>query len=233
MDVADEASDPRAKRVSWSFWASRTSRLFWGSSDDARPSARRVDHSGSRPSRSIPAVSAFDPDDDLSQDLAYRLLINTCVTLFWRREVLDDTIRWLAVEGYQIVELDASSWSGEPDLHRAIARALNFPSYYGRNLDALNDCMRDVVTHEYGWDRDTTGLVLAFTGYDKLAAADPRCAHAVLDIVAGHSRGATLVGRRLICLVQSNDPGIRFDVVGATPVLWNDAEWMEKSRRPQ
>lgn len=202
------------------------------SPDDARLSARRVEHEGRLSSRSIPAVSVFDPDDELSQDLAYRMLSNAAVTLFWRREVLDDTLQWLAVQGYQIVELDASTWSGEPDFHHAMSRALSFPDYYGRNLDALNDCMGDVVVHEYGWARDATGLVLVFAGYDRIATADPRCAQSVLDIVASHSRGAALFGRRLMCLVQSNDPEIGFDCVGATPVMWNDAEWLESHRRP-
>jgi hypothetical protein len=40
--------------------------------------------------------------------------------------------------------------STEHDLHRDIAAALSFPDYHGRNPDALNDCMRDVVSQEYG-----------------------------------------------------------------------------------
>lgn len=49
--------------------------------------------------------------------------------------------------------------------------------------------------------------------------------------MASHSRAAALFGDRLMCLVQSNDPRINFDVVGAAPVLWNEAEWPE-SRPP-
>jgi hypothetical protein len=176
------------------------------------------------------AVSAFDPNQDLDQDLAFRLLTNTSVTLFWRRQLLDETIGWLVDQRYQVVVVDASGWSSESDLHREMATALSFPEYYGRNLDALNDCMRDVVAHEYGWAPDATGLVLAFTRYDGFATACPRSAQAVLDIMASHSRSAALVGGRLICLVQSNDPQIGFVVVGATPVVWNDSEWLESRR---
>ncbi|MCC2313682.1 hypothetical protein [Cellulomonas xiejunii] len=43
---------------------------------------------------------------------------------------------------------------------------------------------------------------------------------------------AALVGGRFMCLVQSDDPQIGFQDVGATPVLWNDAEWAESRRRP-
>ncbi|GGO32082.1 barstar family protein [Micromonospora parathelypteridis] len=123
-------------------------------------------------------------------------------------------------------------WRTEHDLHRDIAAALSFPDYYGRNLDALNDCMRDVVSQDYGWAPSTTGLALVFTDYDAFAAHCSRAAQVVLDIMADHSRSAALFGRRLMCLVQSNDPHIRFAPVGATPVLWNDAEWLDSKRSP-
>jgi RNAse (barnase) inhibitor barstar len=47
--------------------------------------------------------------------------------------------------GYTVVSLDASGWAADENLHRDIAAALDFPDYYRRNLDALNDCMGDVV----------------------------------------------------------------------------------------
>ncbi|WP_136706750.1 barstar family protein [Agromyces sp. H66] len=175
-------------------------------------------------------MSAFDPEEDLGHDLGFRLLWNTPVTLFYRPHVLEETSAWLAEHGYQITVLDASSWSAEADLHRDVAQALSFPDYYGHNLDALNDCLRDVVSQGYGWNPHATGLVLVFTGYDAFAARRPRPAQVVLDLLAKHSRVAALLGRRMICLVQSNDPRISFDAVGADPVLWNDAEWLNPSR---
>lgn len=177
-------------------------------------------------------MAAFDPEADLGQDRAFRLLVNTSVTLFWRQQILDETVAWLSDHGYQIVRFNAAHWSTEADLHRDIAAALGFPGYYGRNLDALNDCMRDVVTQDYGWAPQTTGLVLVFSGYDAFTAHCPRPAHAVLDIMAEHSRSAALLGRRLMSLVHSNDPDIEFEPVGATPVMWNDAEWLDSKRRP-
>jgi hypothetical protein len=113
-----------------------------------------------------------------------------------------------------------------------IAAAFHFPDYYGRNLDALNDCMRDVVSQDYGWASNTTGLALVLTGFDAFAAHCSREAQIVLDNMADHSRRAVVFGRRLMCLVQSNDPHIRFAPVGATPVMWNDAEWLDSKRRP-
>jgi hypothetical protein len=93
--------------------------------------------------------------------------------------------------------------------------------------------MRDVEAQGYGWAPNTTGLALVFNGYDSFAAHCPRAAQAVLDIMADRSRSAALVGRRLMCLVQTNDPSIRFEPVGATAVAWNDAEWLDSKRRPE
>jgi RNAse (barnase) inhibitor barstar len=111
-----------------------------------------------------------------------------------------------------------------------LADRLRFPAYFGRNLDALNDCIRDVASHEYGWPADATGLVIVLRAFDAFATVDRRTAQIMLNIVAHQARTATLFGNRIICLVQSNDPQLSFEPVGAMPVLWNDAELLNSSR---
>ena len=175
-------------------------------------------------------MAAFDPAAVRTHPVDYRLVANGFVTLFWDPQVLQRTLRWLAEHGYQLVTLPSGGWRLPADLHRDLARALDFPDYYGRNLDALNDCLSDVVDGDYGWDRSTTGLVLVFLGYDAFARAQPQVAQTVLDIVADRARGAVLIGHRLICLVQSDDPTVRFAPVGAAGVSWNDAEWRDADR---
>lgn len=177
-------------------------------------------------------MAAFDPQAAPGRDRAFRLMINNFVTLFWRPALLDQTASQLTAHGYQVTRMDASGWRTEDDLHRDIAQTLLFPDYYGRNLDALNDCIRDVLDGRYGWDAETTGLVLVFTGYDRFAHHCPRAAQIVLDIMADQARSALLLGRRVMCLVQSGDPRIRFEPVGAMPVMWNDAEWPDAKRQP-
>jgi hypothetical protein len=176
-------------------------------------------------------VAVFDPGSELRADLAFRLMVNTPVTLYWRQELLQQAISWLDLNGYQVVRLDVSSCEHEPDLHAVIAAGLDFPDYYGRNLNAFNDCMRDVVAGRYGWASNVTGLVLVLVAYDTFARSRPQPAQAVLDIIAAQSRNALLFGRRLICLVQSRDPQISFEPVGALPVVWNDAEWLNSRRQ--
>jgi hypothetical protein len=161
-------------------------------------------------------VAAFDLEAD-ARRLDFQLMLNSFVTLFWRRNLLDETIGWLREHGYTIVQLDASRWTSDADMHHDIATALDFPDYHGRNLNALNDCMRDVVDYQYGTNRGATGLVITFTGYETFTKARPQSAQIVLDIMADQARRGALTGHRILCLVQSNDPMITFEPVGAMP----------------
>lgn len=42
------------------------------------------------------------------------------------------------------VQLSAAAWRSPMDAHADLARALDFPAYYGHNLDALHDCLTDL-----------------------------------------------------------------------------------------
>jgi hypothetical protein len=148
------------------------------------------------------------------------LLRHSSVTLFRRTTVLRATIEALREAGYYVVEVDARPWRTVADMHRGLARALDFPDYYGENLDAFNDCFG-----EFGFPPGATGNVVALIGYDGFAGLFPDQAHAVVDIIAGQSRSALLYGHHLICLVQADDPHFALPPVGATPAVWNPAEW--------
>lgn len=173
----------------------------------------------------------FDLTTSPADDRAYQLARDGAVTLFWRQRLLDDTTAWLAEHDYQLVRLDAKAWTTPADFHRDVAAALGFPDYYGHNLAAFNDCMRDVAVYEYGARPDATGTVVVLTGYDAFARHEPRTAAVILDIIASTARSAMLFGHRLLCLVQSDDPDIAFEPVGATPVTWNLAEFVRADRR--
>jgi len=53
---------------------------------------------------------------------------------------------------YQRIELDGRRMTSRVDAHAELARAFDFPDYYGKNWDAFNDCMRDVV-HDHDGSR--------------------------------------------------------------------------------
>ncbi|HLM62072.1 MAG TPA: barstar family protein [Pyrinomonadaceae bacterium] len=169
-------------------------------------------------------MAAFRDDPDDFQQLDYALLQNGSINLYYRPKLLAEDVEWLATHNYQIDNFDCTAWQTEEDMYSAFATTLDFPDYFGRNLAALNDCLRDIEVPKEG------GRVLVFNCYDAFAAKMPEVAWHVLDILETNSRTYLLFGRRLLTLLQSNDPEIQFKSVGACPVSWNNREWLKKNR---
>lgn len=121
---------------------------------------------------------------------------------------LDAAAARLAADGYHVVRLDAAGWRDAADMHTAVGAALHLPDHYGRNLDALNDSLRDVAEGDYGRPAGSAGLALVLDGYDRFARADPGTARALLDVwtAAAASGPAGRPDDRLRCLVAEPDP---------------------------
>jgi RNAse (barnase) inhibitor barstar len=123
-----------------------------------------------------------------------------------------------------VKEFDSSSWKTPENFYDVIASDLKFPDYFGRNLDALNDCFSGIeIPLE-------DGFVIAFSKFDLFNAQLPDFTWNILDIISKRSRQHLLFGKRLICLIQSDDPQISFKEVGKQPVIWNPRERPKKNR---
>jgi RNAse (barnase) inhibitor barstar len=169
-------------------------------------------------------VATFTDDPSEFQRLDWRLLQNGPVVLYLRRDVLEPDLAWLQEHHYEVKWLDCLAWSDERSMHLAMASTLSFPDYYGMNLNALNDCVSDLGIPAEG------GLVLVFSRFDAFSSRHEDAAQGVLDILAGNARRFLLFGRRLLILVQSDDPRVCFAPVGATAVNWNPKEWLDRNR---
>jgi RNAse (barnase) inhibitor barstar len=152
------------------------------------------------------------PDDVLRVDR--QVLLAGPVALYGPHERLRQHIAALESYGYHCPEFDCGEWASEDDMHRALAARLEFPAYYGHNLDALNDCLGDIDIPEAG------GVALVLWRFDRFARLSVERAWQVLDVIANASWTHRLYGRRLLGLVQSDDPGLHFAPVGARPVRW-------------
>ena len=168
------------------------------------------------------AIFRNEPED--FQRLDWDLLQNGAVSLYFQPQVLAADVDWLKDHEYRVDTFDCSLWVDQSEMHQAFAYQLEFPNYYGRNLDALNDCMSDLEI------RDHSGRALVFNRYDSFAAKFPHVAWSVLNIMESNSRNLLLFGKRLIILVQSDDPAISFEPVGGRGVGWNRREWLNRSR---
>jgi hypothetical protein len=175
-------------------------------------------------------VPAFHLDDETRHPADLQLMQNGHVLLFRRAGVLRSTVESLQLLGYRVVELDAASWRTTSDMHLDVAAQLGFPSYYGRNMHALNDCLRDVATYEYTAQPADAGFALVLTGFGTYAKAEPEDAQVVADIFASAARRGLLFGHRMLFLLQVEDPSFALQPVGATPVTWNSSEWLRSAR---
>lgn len=171
-------------------------------------------------------MATWDPADELNHPLDFLLIQSGFISLFCQREILDETILWLRKCSYKVVKVDSASWRSLADLHRDIAQVLDFPDYYGSNLDALNDCLGDVAVQSYGWSAADTGLILVIDGYEAFARRDAKTAHLLLDIFAKQASYAALFGHRMMCLVRTADLALQIPQVGGVPVSWNHREFL-------
>ena len=84
--------------------------------------------------------------------------------------------------GWAFAHLPGAGLVTMGDFHTAISAALGLPAYYGRNLDALADCLSDL----------TGSQVLLWDDWGVLARAEPRATAVVLDLL-GASPVTTLL----------------------------------------
>jgi hypothetical protein len=76
--------------------------------------------------------------------------------------------RDLAAAGWTLHRIDGRAVTGAPDLFDRCAAALAFPQWFGRNWDALTDCLGDL-----SW-LPGRGHVLLWDQYGVLARLDPK-----------------------------------------------------------
>lgn len=170
-------------------------------------------------------MAVFD-DPWVEDALDWDILRNGPIALYFRRVTLEEDVAWFRGRGYEVFSFDCSQWSDEAAFHKAAATTLRFPEYYGRNLDAFNDCLGDLKIENQG------GALIVMSRFDFFAHREPVVAQAILDILASASRIFSLLGLRLVAFIQSDDPNIRFEPVGACTVMWNPKEWLTDRRVP-
>jgi len=68
--------------------------------------------------------------------------------------------------GLALFRIDAAHVRDKKGFLDQIAKALHFPSYFGRNWDALNDCLSDL-----DWLPAKTGYVLVFENMEHFGAS--------------------------------------------------------------
>jgi RNAse (barnase) inhibitor barstar len=165
-------------------------------------------------------MAIFENNPNEWQRLDWQILQNGWTSLYWQQNVLDKDRDWFKKEKYNIIEFDCTNWTERNRIHEDLKKQLDFPDYYGENLDALNDCLADVKINE-------PGLVIVLRHFQ---IVDKDIAHSLLDIFARTSRLHSLFGKRFLTLVQVDNPNYQMDPIGSSSVLWNGAERLDSKR---
>jgi hypothetical protein len=83
--------------------------------------------------------------------------------------------------GLRVFRVSLSDTKSVPELLDALAAALAFPDWFGRNLDALMDCLTDM---SWNGDEQAGGYLLLLTGMESLHRTDPEGLRAVIEVLA-------------------------------------------------
>lgn len=169
-------------------------------------------------------MATFARDASSWLRLDYRLLLDGGVCLYHSVDILSEDLSWLRSERYRIYEFDCRTWRTIADFHVDAASILEFPSYYGRTLDAFADCIGEIEVDDAG------GTALVLRGADSVRLGDGRFLYAVLDVLVGATRSNLLFGRRFLTLLQVDNPAAQFEPVGAVPIPWSPREWLNAER---
>lgn len=87
----------------------------------------------------------------------------------------------------RIIALDGRDMDSRDKLHRVLKEALGLPEYYGRNLDALNDCLGEM-----------SGLDIRLSHPQALLNALGHYGQQVIDLLRGAAEGRADLRFRLL-----------------------------------
>ena len=170
-------------------------------------------------------MAAFERlDKENVNRLDWQILRNGSTCLYIDQTFLEEDCQWFHKEHYTLYRFDCQEWKSKQEFHRTVSQVLNFPDYYGHNLDAFNDCVLNLEIPSQ------SGCVLVFFRFDLFTQRFPQFSHSVLDIIEGGSRSFLLTGQKLIALLQSDDPDLSLQPVGARPITLNPKEYLNKIR---
>jgi RNAse (barnase) inhibitor barstar len=128
---------------------------------------------------------------------------------------LPETAAWapqVAATECAVWRIDLAKVRSKRSLLAALARALEFPDWFGRNWDALQDCLTDL-----SW-RPAPGYVVVLENCENLAASAPEAFETTLEVFRRAARwwaGEQVPFWVLVGGVGENDPRLpRLDAAG-------------------
>lgn len=171
----------------------------------------------------LAGVAAFDRETDVER-LDYQLMMRAPVRLLHSRTLLAATAAWLQRHGYRVATVDAS-WLITSHMFRDLASALGYVCH--DQWHCLGEGLDEALAEAWG---RSAGFALVLTGFDVFVHHHIEDAHTLLEVVAERAWPAALLGRRLICLVQADDPTLQLRRIGMWTLPWFDHEQWQVPR---
>lgn len=173
----------------------------------------------------LPAVADNGAMDQPFDDPHRARMRDGAVTLYHTIARLDEAVSHLRADGYRIEMIDCRTADA---FDRRMNEVFRFNELFGVHWSDGLDSLHDAFFH-LGIDA-ASGLALCFLRYDVLNERDSHLARGILNLVEYNSRDYLLLSRRLLALVQSDDPRIDFGLLGGRRAQWNSKEWLNKNR---
>lgn len=92
------------------------------------------------------------------------------------------------------ITINFSDVTSKDDIHNLLSQALELPEYYGRNLDALYDCLSDICSG------NRTAITL--TGFDKVPEELSSYTNSLVSIFTRVSKELVQVSNSSLLLVD-------------------------------
>ncbi|MDX9911256.1 MAG: hypothetical protein RBS39_05450 [Phycisphaerales bacterium] len=144
------------------------------------------------------------------------------IILYCSTQKLKNDVAWLARNDYVIMEFDCQRWTSQDAIHNDVSEQFEFSHWYLGSPRAIHGMLMDVDVPEVG------GLAVVLRRVDGIRVDYDDFVWNLMNFCTYVIRFHLLFGRRMLLLVQSNDPAMEFKEVGGRSVNWN---WEERSRR--
>jgi RNAse (barnase) inhibitor barstar len=106
--------------------------------------------------------------------------------------------RRLELEGWRVFYLDGREIDDKQSFLRSCATAMEFPDYFGKNWDALEECLNDLSWVE------ADGYVILFDHADTFELGAPRAWSTAMDILADAAKGWHDAGTPMFVLLRGS-----------------------------
>lgn len=125
--------------------------------------------------------------------------------------LLETDLKWLRKENYSIVNFDCLDWNNDMGvMHDDLSLNLHFPPYYGKNWDALYECLNELEISE-------SGTVVVFKNLDMI---NIKTVHTLIDCFVSSAQRHILFNEKLLVLIKVDNRKFELHPLGAFKMHW-------------